>query len=61
MAEAKTSFPGLNLNVVVPAGTAPDAKLPIMVVCLFLVLPTRATVTNVRGASSSSEVSVGCR
>ena len=37
MAEVEISFLGLNLNVVVPAGTSPDAKLPIMVVRLFLV------------------------
>ena len=59
MVEAKTSFLGLNLNVVVPAGTSPDAKLPIMVVRLFLVLSTSVTDTNVGRTSSSSEVGVG--
>ena len=34
MVEAHDSTPGLNLNVLVPAGTTPDAKLPVLVVRL---------------------------
>ena len=52
MAETRTGSLGLNLNVLVPAGTTTDARLPVIVVRLHPILTLGAPDADIRRTSS---------